>query len=240
VAERLWSPATVRDLDDMHRRLETESQRLEAFGLNHRSGYVPMLQKLVGDAAVEPLRTLADLVEPVKHYARGQVREYRSDTPLDRLVDAARPESETARRFRRQVDFYLKNGPDAAQATDLRSTLTRWRDNHAALEPILDRSPRAAEARVHSRDLTAVSRRGLEALDHLASGHSAPAAWSEEAKNDLAVAQKPSASELELAVIPGLRKLVLAAAQLDQLAPMGPPAWNALIETQMNPSRRRE
>src|SRR6267142_2088722 len=63
VAERLWSPATVRDVDDMHRRLETESRRLEAFGLNHRSGYVPMLQKLVGDAPVEPLTTLADLVE---------------------------------------------------------------------------------------------------------------------------------------------------------------------------------
>jgi hypothetical protein len=155
-------------------------------------------------------------------------------------VDATRPESEAARSFRRQVDFYLKNGPDAAQSDELRSALTRWRDNHAVLEPILDRSPRAAEARVHSRDLMAVSRRGLEALDHLASGHSAPAAWSEEAKNDLAVAQKPSASELELAVIPALRKLVLAAAQLDQLAPMGAPAWNALIETQLNPPRRRE
>ena len=239
VAERLWSPASVRDVDDMHRRLETESQRLETLGLNHRSGYVPMLQKLIGDAPVEPLKMLADLVEPVKYYARGEVRSYRSDTPLDRLVDAARPESETARRFRRQVDFYLKNGPDAAQSGELRAALTRWRDNHAALEPILDRSPRAAEARVHSRDLTAVSRRGLEALDHLASGHSAPAAWSEEAKNDVAVAQKASASELELAVIPAVRKLVLAAAQLDQLAPMGAPAWNALIETQLNPPRRQ-
>jgi len=239
VAERLWSPAAVRDVDDMHRRLETESQRLEAFGLNHRSGYVPMLQKLVGNAPVEALKTLADLVEPVKYYARGEVRSYRSDTPLDRLVDAARPESETARRFRRQVDFYLKNGPDAAQAGELRSALTRWRDNHAVLEPILDRSPRAAEARVHSRDLTAVSRRGLEALDHLASGHSAPAAWSEEARNDLAVAQKPRASELELAVIPAVRKLVLAAAQLDQLAPVGASAWNALIETQLNPPRQQ-
>jgi len=240
VAERLWSPASVRDVDDMHRRLETESQRLEAFGLNHRSGYVPMLQRLVGDAPVEPLKTLADLVEPVKHYARGQVREYRSDTPLDRLVDAARPESETARLFRRQVDFYLKNGPDAAQAGELRAALTRGRDNHAVLEPILDRSPRAAEARVHSRDLAAVSRRGLEALDHLASGRSAPAAWVQDAEKDLAVARKPSATELELAVVPAVRKLVLAAAQLDQLAAQGAAAWNAKLEEQLRPPRREE
>jgi hexosaminidase len=237
VAERLWSPASVRDVDDMHRRLETESQRLEALGLSHRSGYAPMLQRLVGSAPVEPFKTLADLVEPVKHYARGEVRDYRSDTPLDRLVDAARPESETARRFRRQVDFYLKNGPDAAQAPDLRATLARWRDNDAVLAPILDQSPRAAEARVHSRDLTAVGRRGLEALDHLASGGSAPVAWVEQAKNDLAVAQKPSASELELAVVPAVRKLVLAAAQLDQLKAMGPAAWNAQLDQQLQPPR---
>ena len=240
VAERLWSPASVRDVDDMHRRLEVESQRLEALGLSHRSGYVPMLQKLVGDAPVEPLKTLADLVEPVKHYERGQVREYRRDTPLDRLVDAARPESETARRFRRQVDFYLKNGPDAAQAGELSAALTRWRDNHAVLEPILDRSPRAAEARVHSRDLAAVSRRGLEALDHLASGHSAPAAWAEDAEKDLAVARKPAATELELAVVPAVRKLVLAAARLDQLAAQGAAAWNAKIEEQLKAPRRQE
>jgi hexosaminidase len=238
VAERLWSPASVRDVDDMHRRLETESQRLEALGLSHRSGYVPMLQKLIGRAPVEPLKTLADLVEPVKHYARGQVREYRSDTPLDRLVDAARPESETARRFRRQVDFYLKNGPDAAQAAELRAALTRWRDNHAALEPILNESPRAAEARVHSRDLTAISRRGLEALDHLASGRSSPAAWVEEASNDVALAEKPSASELELAVVPAVRKLVLAAAQLDRLPALGAVAWNAQLDEQLQPPRR--
>jgi hexosaminidase len=237
VAERLWSPASVRDVDDMHRRLETESARLETLGLSHRSAYVPMLQKLVGDAPVEPLKTLADLVEPVKHYARGQVRAYRSDTVLDRLVDAARPESETSRRFRRQVDLYLKNGPDPALSAELRASLTRWRDNHAALEPILDRSPRAAEARPHSRDLAAVGRRGLEALDHLASGRSAPAAWADEARRDLDVAGKPSASELELAVVPAIRKLVLAAAQLDTLSSLGPAAWNAQIEEQLKPTR---
>jgi hypothetical protein len=136
------------------------------------------------------------------------------------------------------VDFYLKNGPDAAQAGDLRAALTRWQDNHAALEPILDRAPRAAEARVHSRDLAAVSRRGLEALDHLATGHSAPATWAAEAEKDLAVAQKPSASELELAVVPAVRKLVLAAGQLDQLAAQGAVAWNAKIEEQLMPPRR--
>jgi hexosaminidase len=237
VAERLWSPVTVRDVDDMHRRLETQSQRLEALGLSHRSAYVPMLQKLVGDAPVEPLKTLADVVEPVKYYARGDVREYRSDTPLDRLVDAARPESETARRFRRQVDAYLKSGPDATRDGELRSALARWRDNHALLEPILDRAPRAAEARVHSRDLAAVSRRGVEALDHLGTGHSAPAAWVEEAKADLAIAERPSASELELAVLPAVRKLVLAASALDRLPALGAGPWNAEIEAQLKPAR---
>ena len=77
-------------------------------------------------------------------------------------------------------------------------------------------------------------------LGHLAMGHSAPAAWAEEAKTDLAVADKPSASELELAIVPAVRKLVLAAAQLDLLPAQGPAAWNAKIEEQLAPPRRRE
>ena len=86
---------------------------------------------------------------------------------------------------------------------------------------------------MHSRDLAAVSRRGLEALDHLASGRSAPAAWVQDAEKDLAIARKPSATELELAVLPAVRKLVLAAAQLDELAAQGAAAWNAKIEEQL-------
>ena len=36
IAERLWSPATIRDVDDMYRRLEKMSFQLEELGLLHK------------------------------------------------------------------------------------------------------------------------------------------------------------------------------------------------------------
>ena len=38
IAERFWSPAEVRDVDDMYRRLRIMSLRLDALGLEHISG----------------------------------------------------------------------------------------------------------------------------------------------------------------------------------------------------------
>ena len=126
---------------------------------------------------------------------------------------------------RRSLQRLTQVPANAAQTLRFPLSFGRFVSSHAL--PLL----RCRQGEFEGHRLSHVRRR---------SGHSAPAAWGEEARNDLAVAQKPSASELELAVIPAVRKLVLAAAQLDQLAPMGPPAWNALIETQLNPPRRRE
>ena len=73
IAERLWSPAEVRDLPDMYRRLEVESVRLGALGMRHLSSYEPMLKRITGGQPTESLRVLADLVTPVKGYRRGQL-----------------------------------------------------------------------------------------------------------------------------------------------------------------------
>jgi len=106
IAERLWSPASVIEVDDMYRRLDATSRWLETTGVTHRSNYEPMLARLAGDAPVAPLRVLADVVEPLKRYRRGRTRSYSRFTPLNRLVDAARPESDTAREFGNMVDEY--------------------------------------------------------------------------------------------------------------------------------------
>ena len=51
IAERLWSPREVRDPADMYRRLERASRRLEWLGLEHRTGYRRMLERLAGPEA---------------------------------------------------------------------------------------------------------------------------------------------------------------------------------------------
>ena len=77
IAERLWSPQAVKDVDSMYRRLEVVSRKLDRLGVTHRSSYPLMLERLTDSGPTEPLRRFADLLEPVKFYARGQSR----DTP---------------------------------------------------------------------------------------------------------------------------------------------------------------
>src|SRR3984957_8858221 len=63
IAERLWSPRNVNDVDDMYRRLGVESLRLEGFGLTHISQEAASLRQLSGTQRIEPLRIFASGLE---------------------------------------------------------------------------------------------------------------------------------------------------------------------------------
>src|SRR3989440_12160851 len=102
IAERLWSPQEVQDLGSMYARLSEMSWRLEWLGLTHRSGKIQMLHRMSGTDDISALRTLADVVEPVKDYTRiSNVKgpwDFRA--PLNQLGDAVSPRRDPARRFR--------------------------------------------------------------------------------------------------------------------------------------------
>src|SRR5579864_2254330 len=70
IAERLWSPQEVTDVDSMYARLDVLSLRLEWLGLTHRSARMHMLHRMAGAEDISALRVLADVVEPVKDYTR--------------------------------------------------------------------------------------------------------------------------------------------------------------------------
>ena len=170
IAERLWSPRAVTQVDDMYRRLEATSQWLEWTGVTHRSSYDQMLSRLTGGQPIEPLRTLADVLEPVRDYRRGRTREYTSRTPLNRLVDATRPESDVAREFLRIVERLIAD-PGSSRAGPeldlLAHWLTAWRANHELLLPILRASPMLDEAEPLSRNLADLAEIADEALAYL-------------------------------------------------------------------------
>jgi hexosaminidase len=237
IAERLWSPAEIRDVDDMYRRLEIESTRLSALGLRHQANHEPMLARLAGGQSTASLRVLADVVTPVKDYRRGALRAYRSDTPLDRLVDTAGADSVAIRTFKAEVDRYLGSDPARRDPAALRAILAVWRGNHATLEPILTASTLGQEARPLSRDLSALGRVGLEAIDAIQSGTQAPASWTDPARQLMEAAARPRA-EVEIAVLPKVAKLVLAASQLDQLHAMSPEEWSRKLDDQLRPPAR--
>ncbi len=100
IAERLWSSPDVKDVDSMYTRMNAVSLDLEWLGLAHRSARMHMLHRMAGSADISALRILADVVEPVKDYSRSPVDDQGHTipnidfhAPLNRLVDAAYPES---------------------------------------------------------------------------------------------------------------------------------------------------
>src|SRR5713226_174063 len=70
IAERLWSPPEVQDPDSMYQRLGELSWRLGWLGLTHRSSMISALYRMAGTDEIAALRTLAEVVEPVKDYSR--------------------------------------------------------------------------------------------------------------------------------------------------------------------------
>jgi hexosaminidase len=204
IAERLWSPPEVKDVNSMYQRLEVVSRKLDGVGVTRNSSYMLMLARLAGTHSPESLTTLADVVEPIKAYAREGAREYTSLTPYNRLVDAARPESEVARIFAERADHLTAN-KDA-----VRKQLIAWRDSREELLPILQQSALLQEDIPLAEDLSSVARAGLEALDYVDSGHPAPKAWVEGQTVLLNLAAKPHA-ELLLMIVEPVRKLVAAA-----------------------------
>jgi hexosaminidase len=214
IAERLWSPQDVKDVESMYRRMDQISWTLDFAGLTHNTAYEPMLQRIADAQEVAPLRTFTDLVEPVKDYDRGNLAkvEPTSFDPLNRVVDAARPESETARQFSRLVDkFVSENCRDAGAASSIRSSLSVWRDNDSKLQTLISRSFLASEVAPMSRNLTAVSNVGLQALDRVQGGQPGDVAWKVQQIAVIAEAERPTSAQLLLMVAPPVQKLVEAA-----------------------------
>jgi len=182
IAERLWSPREVTGVESMYARMGYLNKWLDAYGLTQNTNYPLMLERMTDGADISALRTLADLLEPVKGYAREKlaVSQPSSLTPLNRVVDAARPESAEARRFGDAVDQLIAGHLGPGTELQIRSRLLAWRDNDLELQPLLRNSALAEEVAPLSHDLSALAAAGLEALDYLDRGEKAPEAWKAE------------------------------------------------------------
>ena len=168
---------------------------------------------MAGSDEIAALLVLADVVEPLKEYTRedeatkaGVVRS-RNDA-LNRLVDAVPPESETARNFARAVDQLLAGDlRGGATETEIRASLEVWRDNDAALQPLLQRSYLLKELIPLSHELAGLAEAGLQALDYRDEGESAPVEWSGLESAFIDEARKPQA-DLSVMILPAVQKLV--------------------------------
>lgn len=167
IAERLWSPQQIQDVDSMYERLAIISQKLDYYGLRHRLITEEMLERMTGDPHPEPLQVLAAVVQPPRLYQRQELRTFTDFTPLNRLDDAVPPESNTAREFN-NIAKRIASGKAAPEDWQrAREWLVLWRDNDAKLQPLLQRSFLTQDLAPVSHNLSQVAGIGLQALDDL-------------------------------------------------------------------------
>jgi len=192
--------------------MEKFSRNIEWLGLTHRSSYVPMLQRLAGRDDISTLKVLADVVEPVKDYQRHRTAptEPTSATPLNRLIDVVRPESDSARHFASLVNSLFSSKPSTPETRlEIRTQLTEWRDSQEGLQPLLQRSLLLKEVAPLSQNLSALGSAGLGALDCLENHDPAPDGWKANQMALIDRAKKPTAQVL-LMITPSVQKLVEA------------------------------
>ena len=210
IAERLWSAQDLRDVNWMYARMSVVSDKLEFYGLKHQSFTRPMLQRMSGQADAKYLAVLAGVVQPPLGYQRAGLKKYDWHSPLNHLVDAIPPESETARAFQNLVSAIVAGKASPEQFKQARMWLTLWRDNDARLEPSLENSEITAELTPVSQTLARVSAIGLRALDDLENRRVADGGTTQSDTETLKAAEKPEAVLRDMVVAP-VEMLVQAA-----------------------------
>lgn len=210
IAERLWSPRDVDNVDDMYRRLAVESLRLEALGLKHISQEAVSLRQLAGSEQIGPLQVLASVLEPVTFDQRAHMQHPNQLTPLNQLIDALPPDPPSRHNFELLMRTYLQDPATRLQEkVELSADFKVWVAAEPGILRLMAGSPALVPAESRAQQLTALGAIGLEAVSYLSSGVPAAAGWKAEKLAVLDEAEKPQAL-VRFTVIQPLRDLVNA------------------------------
>jgi hexosaminidase len=210
IAERFWAPRETTDVRSMYARLEAVDRQLEWSGVQSRANYGRMVARMAGGWPVEPLRLLADASESAIIDVRRGARKYSSNIPLNRLVDAVRPESESIRRLERAAENAARGSGAPAELAELRAAFTAWAENNVRLGPLAGNAL-IEELEPLSKNLSKAGAIGLGALGYLESGSEPPKGWISQQSRILDAMAKPSA-EVKLAAVRPVKALLEALA----------------------------
>ena len=203
IAERFWSPAEVRDVPDMYRRLAIVSLELERLGVGHEGHSARMLRALTGRRDNPELEELLSATMPVTFGQRSRLQQTTQLVPLTRLVDAARPDPWLRSRLN-----LLASDRGVAAREELSRIFRAWKALEPGIVRLADSVPLAADGIEAARALSHLGALGLETLDHLGSGTSPPQ-WKESARARLTSLARPQGL-LRLAGIESVTMLVNA------------------------------
>lgn len=207
IAERLWSPSSVKDVDDMYRRLDIISVQLEELGLTHIKNREMMMRRLVGSDSIEVLKNFMEAVTPWRGYRRHSkgVR-YTTTTPLSRVADIAIPDEPVARQFNKAIDEYLKSENDSLYDI-ITSQLNLWKSNHKRMLTLIQKVPALKEIESVSENLSSLSDLGLQCMLFLKTGAVPDKEWDDGTDAIIKETEIPSA-EVDIAIISSVEQMV--------------------------------
>ena len=210
IAERFWSSADVKDVASMYDRMAAVSRDLDWTGVRHRANYGPMLDRLSGERRAPSLQVLADAAEALGLGPR-RGGQYTTFTPLNRFVDAARPESESVMALERAAG---RVAAGSTETEDIARAFHRWAANDREFQSLAEGHALLLELKPLSRDLAELGEMGLKALDYLGAAKP-PSGWAAAQLKELDRIRKPDA-EVTLAAFRPVRILVEAVAKKGQ------------------------
>ena len=211
IAERLWSPKSINDVDDMYRRLDIVSLQLESLGLRHNTYKWPLMRQLANGWNTKPLEVLVNVLEPLKIYERNEGDTmYTVFSPFTKLADVATPDQKVSRMFSKQVDDFLSK-PSSELEKEIYDQLIVWKENDAQFKLLLKNSPVLLEAASLSEHLSSLAAAGLEAIQCIHDNKKAGSTWLQE-KLSVANKAKQQGGRCELQVVDPIQKLIRRAA----------------------------
>ncbi len=164
IAEKLWSPKELtQDIMDMYRRLIKLDDRLVELGMQHKASSDEIILEMVEEPYIDPLSTLVGVLQEDKLFNRMAIYEPElyTTTPLNRIVDAARPESYIGYQFNQDVELWLETKDKNAENRIIESLKT-WSENYNDLSLAFKNVERVKEVAPHSKHLSKLSEFGLK------------------------------------------------------------------------------
>lgn len=177
VAERLWSPRDVRDVDDMYRRMDRVSVQLEELGITHESQTARMLRRMVQGRDIGPLLIFASTVQPATADQRNNLQHPTQLVPYTHLADAVVPDPPTGRQLQALVDKLIADPARKAGAAELTAIFSHWKSSVPAVTSAANQYPVLAEVLPRVQEFDQLAQMGLDAVNFVQNRSTPPAGW---------------------------------------------------------------
>ncbi|KPM46815.1 beta-N-acetylhexosaminidase [Jiulongibacter sediminis] len=209
VAERLWSPESVNDVDEMYRRLFILEDKLEENGLNHKLNSERMLSALANGQDISAALKVLTALAPARGYGRllsqfvaAESKKYQS-VPLVAIEDLVACDYKEAWVFKTNVEEYLQNRDDLVKVR-LLNQLEEWNLASSKITQLITKAPNPKEFAIYADRLSKVTEIGLKSLKSNSSREQSEE-WLKELKTF-----KQRGDKLEIQILPQIEALISA------------------------------